>query len=52
MLGDRIRELRKEKQMSQIEMAKLLNVANTTVSQWETGTRQPDIDMLERLANM
>jgi len=52
MLGDRIRELREEKQLSQIEMAKLLNVANTTVSQWETGKRQPDIDTLEQLANL
>ena len=44
------RELRKEKGISQEELAEKLNVAGRTVSRWETGKNMPDISMLIELA--
>ena len=36
-VGQRIAKLRKEKGLSQIELAKKLNVSDKTVSKWENG---------------
>lgn len=41
---------RKEKNMTQEELAEKLNVARQTVSKWETGETVPDIDSLKKLA--
>ena len=46
---ERLRQLRKEKGLSQIELAEALNVANTTVSIWERGLRKPEMDTLEKV---
>jgi transcriptional regulator with XRE-family HTH domain len=35
VLGVRIRTLWEEKEVSQIELAKAINLGNTTISQWE-----------------
>ena len=43
--------MRKEKNLYQGDLAKILNVAQTTVSGWENGSRTPDNDMLMTLAN-
>ena len=48
----RIKEKREEKGMTQLELTKMINVAQNTVSQWETGEREPRIDMLKRLADI
>lgn len=45
-----IRELRIKRGLSQLELAKQLNVAQNTVSQWENGTREPDAEMLRKLS--
>lgn len=37
--------------MSQIELGKALRVSNTTVSQWESGVRTPEVPMMERIAD-
>ena len=52
MLGERICELRKERGWSQVELAKRLNVAKQTVSNWENENIQPSIEMLVRLAKL
>ncbi len=49
-LGSRIRRLREEKGLTQVEMARLLSIRHSTVSQWETGKRTPDYATLRRLA--
>ena len=36
-IGNFIRELRKEKKLTQEELAEKFNVARRTVSRWETG---------------
>ena len=49
-LKDIILKKRKEKSMTQEQLAEQLNVARQTVSKWETGETIPDIDSLKRLA--
>lgn len=41
---------RKEKNMTQEELAEKLSVARQTVSKWETGETLPDIESLKELA--
>ena len=42
--------LRKEKGLTQEQLAEQFNVSNRTVSRWETGTNMPDISLLVELA--
>ena len=50
--GKLIRELRKEKKLTQQELAALLKVSPTAVSKWENGRALPDISMLEPLVKV
>ena len=43
-------ECRKEKGMSQKQLAEVLNSKETTVASWEQGKSLPSIDMLYRLS--
>lgn len=47
----RLKELRKQKKLSQTEFARLFNVAQNTVSNWENGIRTIDTTTLNRLAD-
>lgn len=47
--GKFISELRKEKGLTQIELAKKINVSDKAISRWENGKNYPDIEMLEIL---
>ena len=46
-----IAQKRKEKSMTQQELAKKLHVTNTAVSKWERGLSFPGVDILEKLAD-
>ena len=46
------RELRKQKGLTQIELAKMVNVQQTTVSKWEVGRAVPDYPVLLKLAEL
>jgi transcriptional regulator with XRE-family HTH domain len=48
--GKKLRELRKEKGISQKDLGEYLNVCNQAVSFWETGSREPDLDTLRDIA--
>ena len=48
--GAAIRELRLQKNMTQLQLAELLSVSDKTVSKWETGKGYPDITLLEPIA--
>ena len=48
--GQRIREQRIKKGLTQNELADLMFVSRKTISNWEVGLRMPDITMLMRLA--
>ncbi len=52
MLADNIKKYRKEKNMSQDELAEKLNVSRQSVSLWETGQTQPTIDNVIVLAKI
>ncbi len=52
MLGERIKELRKQKGYSQETLAQQMNVVRQTVSKWENGTSVPDAEMLKNLAEI
>ncbi len=44
-------KLRKSKGLTQKELAKALDVTQTAITYWETGKREPSIEMLEKIAN-
>lgn len=50
MLCETIKKARKERGLSQEELAGRLNVVRQTVSKWEKGLSVPDAEMLVRLA--
>ncbi len=50
-IGSFLKELRKEKNLTQEILAEKLNVSNRTVSRWETGSNMPDISMLVEIAD-
>ncbi len=49
--GERLRELREEKGITQMELARFLSLANSTVSQYEADKREPDSSTLQKLAD-
>ena len=49
-IGSFLKELRKEKGITQEQFAENLNVSGRTVSRWETGTNMPDISLLVDIA--
>jgi transcriptional regulator with XRE-family HTH domain len=51
VFGERFKQLREQRELSQIEIAKHLGIVNSAISQYETGKRIPDHDMLEKIAN-
>ncbi len=49
-IGSFIAKKRKEKNLTQEELGKLINVDRRTISKWETGVYAPDISVLDILA--
>ena len=49
--GSFLRELRKEKQLTQEQLAERFGVTNRSVSRWETGSNMPDLSILVELAD-
>lgn len=50
MIGDSIKALRKEKKITQKELATVLKVTQQAVGKWETGNSMPDTESLRKLA--
>lgn len=50
-IGQFIASMRKEKGLTQAQLAEKLSVSNRTVSRWETGKNMPDYSILEPLTN-
>lgn len=50
MIGERIKELRKSKKMSQSELGKFIGVSQTTVTAWENGRAEPSSSYVAKLA--
>ena len=51
-IGRFLQELRKEKKLTQEQLAEQLGVARRTVSRWETGNNMPDLDILVELSDL
>lgn len=51
MFAERLRQLRREKNLTQLELSKSLNVSNGTIAMWETNKRQPDLETIKNLAS-
>lgn len=47
--GKKIKAYRKENHLTQIDLAKQLNVAHTTVKRWERNENKPSLDKLEAM---
>ncbi len=50
MIGDRIKELRKEKNLSQIQLASQIGVSQKAIDYWELGTNEPKASYIIKLA--
>lgn len=50
-IGNFLKELRQEKQMTQEQLAEYIGVSRRTVSRWETGNNLPDLSVLVELAD-
>lgn len=50
-IGQFLRECRKEKSITQEQLAEMLGVTNRSVSRWENGSNLPDLDILIEMAD-
>lgn len=48
--GEKLQELRKQKGLTQEELAQLLFVSRTAISKWESGRGYPNIDSIKSIA--
>ena len=51
-IGERIREMRKDKKMTQRELAALTGVAENTIRQYELHLRKPKVEQLKSIARV
>jgi transcriptional regulator with XRE-family HTH domain len=51
ILGSSIRKLREQRGLTQAHFGEIIGVAESTVSLYESGKREPDIAMLTRIAD-
>jgi transcriptional regulator with XRE-family HTH domain len=49
---DRLREIRKEKGIKQSELAAMLDTTQKTISDYENGTSNPDLERLIKIADI
>lgn len=48
--GDRLRQLRKDRKLTQKELANLIGVKNSVISFYEVGERTPSLEVLIKLS--
>lgn len=48
--GARLKELRKERGIRQLDVAEMMGVTKGTVAKWEQGVRTPDFETMEKLS--
>ena len=52
MLSDNLKIYKEQKDMTQEDVAKRLNIVRQTLSKWEKGISAPDANMLEKIAGL
>ncbi len=50
MKMERLRYLRREQNLSQVELARIFDVHQSAVCQWESGRANPDFEKLKKIA--
>ena len=50
-IGAFLKELRKEKNLTQEQLSELLGVTNRSISRWENGVNMPDFDLVIEIVN-
>lgn len=50
-IGLFLKELRKEKGLTQEQLSEILGVTNRSISRWENGVNMPDFDLVIEIAN-
>ena len=50
-IGELLKELRKEKGLTQEQLAERFHVSRRSVSRWETGNNLPDVDIIIEMAD-
>lgn len=51
MFAQRLKNLRQEKKISQTELASALNISNRTISMYEQGNSEPNVEILFKIAD-
>lgn len=51
IFGKRLKEIRIEKGLSQQKLGEIFGFCNQTISFWESGSREPDLDTLLKIAH-
>lgn len=49
--GERLKKLREEMNLTQIELGKVFNISHSTINRYENGLRQPDNETLINMSN-
>lgn len=52
IFAERLRKARLNKGIGSVELGKMLNVGNSSVSRWEAGAREPSLDTISRIADI
>lgn len=52
IFGKRLREFRKEKKLTQKELAEQIGIKQNSYSDWETGKNEPSLENLVKLADL
>ena len=52
MIADRLKEIRTEKGITQVQLAETMGVSKGTVAMWETGKREPNFETLNQLSEI
>lgn len=50
-VGERVKQLRKEKHITTVQLAQDIGVTSNAVSQWENDKRRPNFEMMCKLAD-
>ena len=51
-LGNRIKKLREDEKMTQLELAKCLFVSDKTISKWEKDNSEPELDIIVKIGQL
>ena len=51
LIAERLRRLRRSRELSQVQLARGLGVGKQSISNWENDNIMPSVEMLERMAS-